>query len=164
MTTNKPKSGTFEDLKVWQEAIALAQKIYQITRESEDLSGDRSLVDQLRRASVSISANVSEGFERRSQKEYLRFLSIAKGSAGEVRSLITLAYRVGHIDSETFCPIKLDALSISKMLGYHMKQVERRIVATEKKNGLGQRERGKGKRYNQELEIRKVNGSGKNPN
>ncbi|MEL6442485.1 MAG: four helix bundle protein [Cyanobacteria bacterium J06621_8] len=122
-------------------AIALAQKIYQITRESEDLSGDRSLVDQLRRASVSISANVSEGFERRSQKEYLRFLSIAKGSAGEVRSLITLAYRVGHIDSETFCPIKLDALSISKMLGYHMKQVERRIVATEKKNALAVRHR-----------------------
>ena len=141
MTENKQRSKTFEDLQVWQEAIALAQKIYQITRESEDLSGDLSLVDQLRRASVSISANVSEGFERRSQKEYLRFLSIAKGSAGEVRSLITLAYRVGHIDFETFCPIKLDALSIGKMLGYHMKQVERRIVATEKKNALVMRQR-----------------------
>ena len=79
MKETKQKSRTFEDLQVWQEAIALAQKIYQITRESEDLSRDRSLVDQLRRASVSISANVSEGFERRSQKEYLRFLSIAKG-------------------------------------------------------------------------------------
>ena len=141
MREPKQKSRTFEDLQVWQEAIALAQKIYQITRESEDLSGDLSLVDQLRRASVSISANVSEGFERRSEKEYLRFLSIAKGSAGEVRSLITLAYRVGHIDFETFCPIKLDALSVSKMLGHHMKQVERRIVATEKKNALVMRQR-----------------------
>ena len=70
MTENKQRSKTFEDLQVWQSAIALAQKIYQITRESDDLSRDRSLVDQLRRASVSISANVSEGFERRSQKAH----------------------------------------------------------------------------------------------
>ncbi len=81
------KTKTFEDLQMWQEAIALAEKIYQITSQSEDLSRDRSLVDQLRRASVSVSANISEGFERRSMKEYLRFLSIAKGSAGEVRGV-----------------------------------------------------------------------------
>jgi len=135
------KLRTFEDLQVWQEAIALAQKIYQITRESEDLSGDRSLVDQLRRASVSISANVSEGFERRSQKEYLRFLSIAKGSAGEVRSLLSVAHAVGYIDFKTFWQLREDSLSVSKMLGHHMKQVERRIVATEKKNALVMRQR-----------------------
>jgi len=143
VTTNKPKSGTFEDLKVWQEAIALAQKIYQITRESEDLSGDRSLVDQLRRASVSISANISEGFERQrhSKKEYLRFLSIAKGSAGEVRSLLSVVHAVGYVDCKTFWKLRNDALSISKMLGHNMKQVERRIVATEKKNALAVRHR-----------------------
>ena len=141
MKETKQKSRTFEDLQVWQEAIALAQKIYQITRESEDLSRDRSLVDQLQRASVSISANVSEGFERRSQKEYLRFLSIAKGSAGEVRSLLAVAHAVGHIDFETFWLIKFDALSVSKMLGHHMKLLERRIVTTEKKNALAVRHR-----------------------
>jgi len=135
------KSRTFEDLQVWQSAIALAQKIYQITRESEDLSGDRSLTDQLRRASVSISANVSEGFERRSQKEYLRFLSIAKGSAGEVRSLLSVVHAVGYLDFNTFWQLREDALSVSKMLGHHMKQVERRIVATEKKNALVMRQR-----------------------
>ena len=140
MSQTNQKYKTFEDLQVWQEAIALAQQIYQITRESQDLSEDLALVDQLRRASVSISANISEGFERRSQKEYLRFLSIAKGSAGEVRSLITLAHRIGHIDFETFSPIKLDALSVSKMLGYQMKKVEQRIIATEKKNALAIRQ------------------------
>lgn len=62
MAENNQISRTFEDLQVWQEAIALAKKIYQITRESEELSRDRSLVDQLRRASVSVSANISEGF------------------------------------------------------------------------------------------------------
>ena len=59
------KTKTFEDLQMWQEAIALAEKIYQITSQSEDLSRDRSLVDQLRRASVSVSANISEGFASR---------------------------------------------------------------------------------------------------
>lgn len=141
MREQEQKSRTFEDLQVWQSAIALAQKIYQITRESEDLSGDRSLTDQLRRASVSISANVSEGFERRSQKEYLRFLSIAKGSAGEVRSLLSVVHAVGYLDFNTFWQLREDALSVSKMLGHHMKQVERRIVATEKKNALVMRQR-----------------------
>lgn len=141
MREQEQKSRTFEDLQVWQSAISLAQKIYQITRESEDLSRDRSLTDQLRRASVSISANVSEGFERRSQKEYLRFLSIAKGSAGEVRSLLSVVHAVGYIDFKTFWQLREDALSISKMLGHHMKQVERRIVATEKKNALVMRQR-----------------------
>ena len=136
MAENKQRSRTFEDLQIWQEAIALAEKIYHITRESDDLSRDRSLMDQLRRASVSISANISEGFERRSQKEYLRFLSIAKGSAGEVRSLLSVVQAVGYVDFKTFWQHRNDALSVSKMLGHHMKQVERRIIATEKKNAL----------------------------
>ncbi len=59
------KTKTFEDLQMWQEAIALAEKIYQITSQSEELSRDRSLVDQLRRASVSVSANISDYIELR---------------------------------------------------------------------------------------------------
>ncbi|MCC0178751.1 four helix bundle protein [Waterburya agarophytonicola K14] len=136
MSQTNQKYKTFEDLQVWQEAIALAEKIYQITSQSEELSRDRSLVDQLRRASVSVSANISEGFERQrhSKKEYLRFLSIAKGSAGEVRSLLTVAHAVGHIDFETFWLLKFNALDISKMLGYQMKCLEKLIIETEKKN------------------------------
>ena len=140
------KTKTFEDLQMWQEAIALAEKIYQITSQSEELSSDRSLVDQLRRASVSVSANISEGFERQrhSKKEYLRFLSIAKGSAGEVRSLLAVAHRVGYIDYQTFCLTKFNALDISKMLGCQMKYLEQRIAIAEitsKQNALKYRGR-----------------------
>lgn len=138
------KAKTFEDLQMWQEAIALAEKIYQITSQSEDLSRDRSLVDQLRRASVSVSANISEGFERRSQKQYLHFLSIAKGSAGEVRSLLAVAHRVGYIDYQTFCLTKFNALDISKMLGCQMRYLEQRIAIAEitsKQNALKYRGR-----------------------
>ena len=138
MSQSNQKYKTFEDLQVWQEAIALAEKIYQITSQSEELSRDRSLADQLRRASVSVSANISEGFERQrhSKKDYLRFLSIAKGSAGEVRSLLAVAHRVGYIDYQTFCLTKFNALDISKMLGCQMRYLENRIILTETKRKI----------------------------
>ena len=78
---------TFEDLVVWQKAIAFVKQVYLITDEGE-LKRDFGLKDQLRRAAVSIPTNIAEGFERSSRKEYLLFLNIAKGSAGEVRSLV----------------------------------------------------------------------------
>ena len=121
MTENKPKSRTFEDLQVWQKAIALAKSIYHLTANNEGLSQDYGLVDQLRRASVSTSANIAEGFERKSKKEYLRFLSIAKGSVGEVRSLLRVAYEVGYIDAATHQEQRELALKISRMLARQMK-------------------------------------------
>jgi four helix bundle protein len=80
------KIRTFEDLVVWQRAIAFVKHVYLITEEG-GLKRDFGLKDQLRRAAVSIPTNIAEGFERSSRKEYLLFLNIAKGSAGEVRSL-----------------------------------------------------------------------------
>ena len=77
---------TFEDLVVWQKAIAFVKRVYLITAEG-DLKRDFGLRDQLRRAAVSVPTKIAEGFERSSRKEYLLFLNIAKGSAGEVRSL-----------------------------------------------------------------------------
>ena len=78
----KQKIESFEDLRVWQKGIQLVKQIYLITNE-EKLSRDFGLKDQLRRASVSIPTNVAEGFEGASRKEYLNFLNIAKGSAGD---------------------------------------------------------------------------------
>lgn len=70
---------------IWQKAVEFAKEIYLIT-EKKGLKNDFGLRDQMRRAAVSISSNIAEGFERRSRKEYLNFLNIAKGSTGEIRS------------------------------------------------------------------------------
>src|SRR5438876_2655859 len=78
---------SFEDLIVWQKAIEFVSQVYIVTSHGE-LKRDFGLRDQMRRAAVSIPTNIAEGFERASRKEYLLFLSIAKGSAGEVRSLL----------------------------------------------------------------------------
>lgn len=77
----------FEDLPVWQTAIALAARMFAWTQEP-GLRGKGDLANQLQRAALSISNNIAEGFERGSTKELLNFLYIARGSAGEVRSML----------------------------------------------------------------------------
>lgn len=82
----------FEDLPVWQEAIRLAEGVYNMT-ESRAWRGSPSLRDQIERAALSVSNNIAEGFERGTTKELLAFLYIARGSAGEVRSMLCFLER-----------------------------------------------------------------------
>jgi four helix bundle protein len=82
----------FEDLPVWQEAIKLAEDVYDMT-ESKDWHGSYSLRDQLERAALSVSNNIAEGFERGTTSELLAFLYISRGSAGEVRSMLCFLER-----------------------------------------------------------------------
>lgn len=92
--------GKFKDLRVWQEAVDLAQKIYGITR-FEPFSKDFGLRDQIQRASVSISSNIAEGDERGTNRESVRFFNIAKGSTAEVITQLNIAFRIGYIDQST---------------------------------------------------------------
>ena len=80
----------FEDLPVWQAALELARKIYAHTRD-KFYAQPGDLRDQIRRAALSVSNNIAEGFERGSTAELLAFLYIARGSAGEVRSMLHFA-------------------------------------------------------------------------
>ncbi|MDO8137782.1 MAG: four helix bundle protein [Candidatus Brocadiales bacterium] len=79
------KAEGFEDLVVWQKARELVKRVYELTKGKE-FARDFSLVDQLRRASVSVLSNIAEGFERGSNVEFIQFLYVAKGSCGEVRA------------------------------------------------------------------------------
>jgi len=83
----------FEDLPVWNEGIDLAVQVYALTSRPE-FRAYRSLRDQLERAAVSVSNNIAEGFERGTNNELLAFLYIARGSAGEVRSMLCLLQRI----------------------------------------------------------------------
>src|SRR6185503_13163671 len=82
----------FEDLPVWKAAIDLAEKIYALTSQNQ-FKGNGSLRDQVERAAVSVSNNIAEGFERGTTQELLTFIYIARGSAGEVRSMLCLLER-----------------------------------------------------------------------
>jgi four helix bundle protein len=105
----------FEDLVVWQKARALTGLIYDLTRE-KTFAGDFGLRDQIRSAAVSVMSNIAEGFERGSDAEFGHFLSIAKGSCGEVRSQLYVAGDQGYIDATSFTRASDDAAEVSRML------------------------------------------------
>lgn len=118
---------TFEDLVVWQKAIDFVKRVYLITDEG-GLKRDFGLKDQLRRAAVSIPTNIAEGFERSSRKEYLLFLNIAKGSAGEMRSLCRVAFEVGYLSQRTYDDLRDAAVVISRSLFNQTQAIKRASV------------------------------------
>jgi len=111
------KYSRFEELPVWKDAIDLAVRIFTLTQRPAFRS-HRSIRDQIERASMSISNNVAEGFERGTTNETLTFLYISRGSAGETRSILCLCERLPglHDLKSEISDLKLKAESISRQL------------------------------------------------
>jgi four helix bundle protein len=105
----------FEDIEAWQKARDLTREVYRISGDGL-FARDFGLRDQMRRASVSIMSNIAEGFERSGTGELLQFLSMAKGSAGEVKSQLYVAHDLKYIDQESFEKLFNSACEISKMI------------------------------------------------
>lgn len=110
------KFNSFEEIISWQKARELNKAIYKMTNKTS-FSKDYGLRDQIRRSSVSISSNIAEGFERESTKEFIRFLYIAKASAGEFRSQLYLAYDLSYINETEFKGLKENVNEVSKLIG-----------------------------------------------
>ena len=110
----------FEDIEAWQLAREMTKVIYAISNEGE-FARDFGLRDQIRRASVSIMSNIAEGFERGGDKEFFQFVSLAKGSSGEVRAQLYVALDAGYIDQQTFSRLSGMAAQINRMLAGFMK-------------------------------------------
>jgi four helix bundle protein len=121
------KIESFEDLLVWQKGMRLVRQIYLITRDGK-LSKDFNLRDQLRSAALSVTSNIAEGFERASRKEYLNFLNIAKGSAGELRSLLRVALEIGYLEEPQFFEMKGMVLELSRFLSNQIKSLKKLTV------------------------------------
>lgn len=91
----------FEDLEAWKISREVTKEIYRVSK-NESFIRDFGLRDQICRASVSIMSNIAEGFERDGDKEFVNFLSIAKGSAGEVRSQLYVALDQNYVSESDF--------------------------------------------------------------
>ena len=113
------KINTFEDIQAWQKARELTRAIYKVS-SADSFNKDFGLKDQIRRASVSVLSNITEGFERNGSKEFLHFLSIAKGSAGEVRAQLYIAFDLEYISKTEFDDLSKLATDTSKMIGGFM--------------------------------------------
>jgi four helix bundle protein len=105
----------FEDLIVWQKASSLCLEIYSHSARGR-FGDDFSFRNQIRRAALSISSNVAEGFERYSRTEFRHFLAIARGSAAEVRSQLFIARHLGYVTQPEYVRLNGLCLEITRML------------------------------------------------
>ena len=110
-----PKIERFEDLEVWKSAFECANLVYDITSIGK-FSQDYCLRDQIRRAAVSIFSNIAEGFERDGNKEFANFLTIAKGSCGEVRAQAKFAFHRNYISENEYKMLSEKLLQTSRQI------------------------------------------------
>ena len=115
----------FEDLPIWKLALKITKEVYDLTSKKK-FSKDFSLRDQIRRAVISISSNIVEGFEKNNNNEFIRFLKISKGSIGETRNQLYIALVVGYITKEEFKKINQDLESLAGQIGGLIQYLEQK--------------------------------------
>jgi four helix bundle protein len=113
--TSPTKINRFEDLIVWQKAMVLSKKVYQVSSYGP-LANDWGLKDQIRRASVSILSNIAEGFGKYSNPEFRKYLAIANGSSFELRAQLHLTRELGYIDELEAEVLIRDCTDVSKLI------------------------------------------------
>ncbi|MBJ7320460.1 MAG: four helix bundle protein [Alphaproteobacteria bacterium] len=115
----------YRDLLVWQKALTWVELVYAATREwpSDERFG---LISQVRRACVSVPSNIAEGCARRSTPEFLRFLSIARGSLAEVETQLIIAQRLTYLEDAALTRLLDSADEISRMLSGLISKLEER--------------------------------------
>lgn len=107
----------FEKMKVWLDSFDLAVEVCDAVSSVRDYG----FCDQIRRSAVSVPSNISEGLERETNKEVIRFLYYAKGSVGELYTQLVIAERLGYIQNESAIQLKDKAKEVSRMLGGFIK-------------------------------------------
>jgi len=119
----------YKDLKVWQLAMQIAKKTYQLTTA---FPKDQTyvLIPQMQRAAISIASNIAEGNAREVTKDYIRFISIAQGSASELETQIILAKELGYISGNDSTKILEDIIVIRKMLNKLRNSLKLRLNPT----------------------------------
>ncbi|MCL5675827.1 MAG: four helix bundle protein [Patescibacteria group bacterium] len=106
----------FEDLDVWRLSLKITRDIYDLSSKKE-FNRDFGLRDQIRRAVVSVSSNIVEGFEKNNNNEFIRFLKIAKGFAGEVRNQLYISLSIGYITQTDFDKLNETIINLSNQIG-----------------------------------------------
>ena len=120
----------FEQIEAWQVARKLVNRIYALSNR-EPFAKDFGLRDQMRRAGVSVMANIAEGFETRTTADFIKYLGVAKASAGEVRSHAYVAFDQGYIIEKEFNEIRCLAEICSRKIRRFMNYLKRRYPRSE---------------------------------
>lgn len=118
---------SFEDLRNWQEARTLVTTIYKSFGMSSPASKDYGFKDQIQRSSVSVMNNISEGYERKGDAEFYRFLSIAKGSCGELRNMLYIAEDLNYLIENDAENLRKACRNISKGIAALMRRIKQEM-------------------------------------
>jgi four helix bundle protein len=121
----------FEDVEAWKKGRELTQRNYQITSQTK-FTRDYTLRDQIRRAAISITSNIAEGFDRRGNREFVQFLAIARGSASELKSQIYTALDVGYVDLKEFAELYQLAHRVVLLIGGFIKYLQQSELGGQK--------------------------------
>ena len=114
---------SFEDLEVWQRGCRLAVDVFKTFARCRN----HTMQDQVQRSALSVPSNVAEGYERNSNKDFIRFLNIAKGSGGELRTQLYISRKLEFLTKSDFDRLVADSKEISKMLHGLSKAVAKRL-------------------------------------
>lgn len=117
----------FEDLEIWKRSRALTKRIYDCTKLRE-FSKDFGLKDQIRRAAISVMSNIAEGFDRSGNREFIQFLTVAKGSVAEARSQLYIAVDQDYIATKEFDYLSRESEEIAKVITSFIKYLQRSPV------------------------------------
>lgn len=104
----------FEDLRIWQEARAQVSAVYRSLKPGTIGHNDLGFRTQIQRASISVMNNIAEGFERKTPKDFAHFLDLAKGSCGEVRSMLYVAEDLNYLTPEQATQLRGEAENLSR--------------------------------------------------
>jgi four helix bundle protein len=116
---------SFEDLEIWKKAITPGKKNFILSRDNTKIARDFSFKDQLKRAALSVSNNIAEGFEYNNNNDFYRFLRIAKGSCGEVSSCLLFSLEVQYTSVSEVQDIIIFSKRLSQQIGGLMKYLKR---------------------------------------
>ena len=113
----------FEDIEAWQLGRELKRSVYQCSKFGE-FARDFALKDQIRRAAISVTANIAEGFEREGNREFIQFLSTSKGSCGEVQDHLYTALDESYVTQKQFDDLYGKAAEVGRKIGAFMKYLQ----------------------------------------
>ena len=120
------KSLRFEDLEIWQESMRICKETYAAFKECKDFG----LKDQIQRSAVSVPSNIAEGFERKSEKETVHFLYIAKASCGELRTQLYIAVSLEYIDKKKGLALITQCVSLSVKIYNYIQTIDKHKTTT----------------------------------
>jgi four helix bundle protein len=131
----------FEDIKAWQEARGLVKMVYAVVDSGRHFGSDYKFREQIQGAAVSTMSNIAEGFSRRTTKEFVQFLFIAKGSLAEVQSQLYVALDQGYINQEKFNELYSKSDEVARLLSSFIRyllKAERQPPKTQRTQRTGE--------------------------